>query len=352
MRNLGNLCYLNSVIQQLFYIPLFKYSIMNADDKKSPIKSDFLDDDNILHQMQKIFTQLSFTAFGEIIPKDLIFSIKDFDGNPINPNNMQDSHEFYTNFCDKIEESLNNTKYKYLIKNLFIGKICNVNTCSSCKHIRYRYEDFKDLTLEVNDVNDIYESLDKYISNEKIEDYFCSNCNQKVDLNKATLIANLPNILIIHLNRIKMNMADGNFEKINSKFTFPTELNLKKYCIEEKIEKSKNIYKKKDEYYEYKLKGVNIHKGNVEGGHYVSIIKVDENKWYQFDDAKVQEFDIENLGKECFGGKKEEDNKGDKKNSAYLLFYELSKKKLIKILLNENKIDKNGKNIIIIIQKK
>jgi ubiquitin carboxyl-terminal hydrolase 34 len=231
IRNLGNLCYLNSIIQQLFYIPLFKYSIMDVDDKKEPIKSDYLDDDNLLHQIQKIFTQLTFTAFGEVIPKDLIFSIKDFIGNPIDPNEMQDSHEFFTNFCGQIEESLNNTKYKYLIKNLFIGKICNVNTCTSCKHITYRFEDFKDLTLEVNDLNDIYESLDKYISNEKIEDYFCSNCNKKVNLNKATLIANLPNILIIHLNRIKMNMVNGNFEKIPKKNFFFRFLPSKNYLF-------------------------------------------------------------------------------------------------------------------------
>ena len=39
--------------------------------------------------------------------------------------------------------------------------------------------------------------------------------------------------------------------------------------------------KKKDEYYEYELKGINVHMGNAEGGHYISIIKVDkENKNY------------------------------------------------------------------------
>ena len=348
MRNLGNLCYLDSVIQQLFWIPLFKYSIMNVDDKKEPKQSEFLEDDNLLHQMQKLFINLSFTSFGEVIPSDFIFSIKDYDGNPINPNNMQDSNEFFTNLCDKIEESVINTKYKYLINNLFIGKICNVNTCTSCSHKSYRFEDFKAITIEVDQLNDINESLKNYISEENIEDYLCSNCNQKVNLKKATFIAKLPNILIVHLNRIKMNTETGGFEKIYSKFEFPEDLNLKKYCIEENNnnEQTTKIYKKKDEYYEYKLKGVNIHSGNVEGGHYISIIKIDNDKWYQFNDSRVSEFDIKNLGKECFGGKKEEDNNEDKKNSAYLLFYELSKKKPVKIVLDENEI--NGKNVNIV----
>ena len=321
---------------------------MSVDDGKGPIKSEYLDDDNMLHQLQKLFAYLSFTFFGEVIPKDLIFSIKDYDGNPISPNNMQDSHEFYTNFCDKIEDSLNNTKYKFLIKNLFKGKICNKNTCDSCNNSSFRFEEFKDITLEVNELNNIEESLNKYISEEKIEDYFCSNCNKKVTLKKSSLIADLPNILIIHLNRIKMN-NEGNFEKVYSRFEFLQTLDLKNYCIENHTDNSKIIYKKKDEYYKYELKGVNIHKGNVDGGHYISIIKVDKDKWYEFDDSKVKEFDIKNLEEQCFGGKKP-DSDEDKKYSAYLLFYELSKKKPIKMSLNEKEADKykgnNGENII------
>ena len=189
LRNLGSLCFLNSVIQQLYMIPQFRYSILDADDNKEPIKSEFLEDDNILHQLQKLFIYLSFTSFGEVIPKDLILAIKGFDGQPIPPNMMQDSCEFYNNFCDIIEESLKNTKYKYLIKNLFIGKICNKNTCGSCNNTTYRYEEFKHITLEVKGLNNIYESLDKYISDDNIEDYKCSNCNQKVTLNKKALFS-------------------------------------------------------------------------------------------------------------------------------------------------------------------
>ena len=349
IRNLGTICYLNSVIQQLYMIPQFKYAIMGVDDKKPPIKTQFLNDDNILHQIQKLFTYLSYTSYGEVIPKDLVFSIKDFDGQPININQMQDSNEFYTNFCCKIEESLKNTKYEYLVKNLFIGKICNKNICSSCKNPTLRFEDFKDITLEVNGLNNIYESLDKYILEDNIDDFYCSRCEKKVILKRSSLLASLPNILIIHLNRIIINIEDGNQKKINSRLEFPKELDLKKYCLENNIEEEDNIYKKKDEYYKYNLKGVNIHKGNAEGGHYISIIRVNKDKWYQFDDSKVTEYDINNLEEDCYGGLKR-DTKQEKEKSAYLLFYELSKKKPIKILLQENEVEiykkNNGENII------
>ena len=346
IRNIGTLCFLNSVIQQLYMINQFKYSIMDVDDKQPHKESEFLKDDNMLHQLQKLFTNLSFTYYGEVIPRDLILSIKDFNGKPISPNQMQDSSEFYVNFCNLIEEKLINTKYKYLIQNLFIGQLCNKKICSSCKQSSYNFEDFKSISLEVNNMKNIYDSLNKYISEDNIEDYNCPNCHQKVTLKKYTYISRLPNILIIHLNRIMMNYQTGEQQKINSRFEFPTELDLKNYCIESIAkEEDEAIYPKKNEYYKYNLKGVNLHKGTAEAGHYLSIIKKDKDKWFQFDDSRINEFDFKNLDKECFGGINEE-NKEEKKKSAYLLFYELSKNKPIKISLNQNEIREYKDNII------
>ena len=319
-------------------IPQYKYSILDANDQKSPIKSEFLEDDNLLHQLQKLFTYLSYTSYGEVTPRDFCLSIKEYGGQPLNTNQMQDSNEFYSSLCDKIERSLKDTKYEYLIKNLFIGEICNKNTCSSCKNVSYRNEDFRYITLEVKDINNIYESLDKYILEDNIEDYNCPNCGEKVILKKSSLLSKLPNILIIHLNRIILNYQDGKQEKINSKFEFPKELDLKKYCLENNITETEKIYKKKDEYYKYNLKGVNLHKGNSEGGHYISIIKVDKDNWYKFNDSNVKKFDINKLEDECYGGIKEDDHK-EKTMSAYLLFYELSKKKPIKIILKDSEIE-------------
>ena len=349
IKNVGSYCYLNSVIQQLFYISQFKFSIINIDDKKEPIKSDYLVDDNILHQLQKIFVYLSFTSYGEVIPYDLVKSVKDCNGSPIGPN--MDSQEFYSNFCDKIEESLKGTKNEYLIKNLFIVKICHKNTCNSCNQYILNYEEFKNISLEVKEIENIYKSLDKYIYTEDIEDYNCSYCNKKVTMKRNTLLSSLPNILVFHLNRIMLDFETGEQIKINSRFEFPIDLNLKNYCFENNIKEGKNIYEKKDEYYKYVLRGVIIHKGDGGGGHYESIIKVDEDKWYEFNDTIVKKFNINNLEEECYGGINPNKNE-EKKNSAYLLFYELLKKNPIKIKMNEDEVNefknknKNNENVI------
>ena len=169
------------------------------------------------------------------------------------------SQEFYSNFCDKIEESLKGTKNEYLTKNLFIGKICHKNTCSSCNQYFLKYEEFKNISLEVKEIETIYKSLDKYISSEDIEDYYYSFCNKKVTIKRNTLLTSLPNILVFHLNRIILDFETGDQVKITFRFEFPIDLNLKNYCLENYIKEGKNIYEKKDDYYKYVLRGVIIH---------------------------------------------------------------------------------------------
>lgn len=60
------------------------------------------------------------------------------------------------------------------------------------------------------------------------------------------------------------------------------------------------------DYYEFKLKGIVVHSGTADSGHYYSFIKdyKSENgeKWYEFNDNIVRDFDLADLSNECFGG--------------------------------------------------
>ena len=325
LRNLGALCYINSTIQQLFWIPKFRHSILSANDSKPKDKSNKLtDDDNILHQTQKLFTYMTFSSYGEFIPKDFVFSISFF-GERIQTNVMLDSSEFYLHFCDLIKTALEKTEYKYLIEDIFCGKIKEKKICSECKNVTYKEEEFKSISLEVKDMKDIFHSLDKYFSEEVIDDYKCDKCNNKVKLKKFTLLSSLPNTLVFHLKKIIYNNK-GQSEKINSKYDFPLELDIKKYCIENT--------KVKDEYYKYRLRGINIHKGNAEGGHYLSLIQTskEENKWYLFDDSNISEYDFANF--------EEEFNKEGRPKSAFMLYYESVQEKETKTEFKENTISK------------
>jgi len=59
------------------------------------------------------------------------------------------------------------------------------------------------------------------VEGEVISDYECSGCNKKVDVSKRTLIAQTPNVLIVHLQRIVFNFDTFQNDKLNQHFEFP-----------------------------------------------------------------------------------------------------------------------------------
>ncbi len=105
-------------------------------------------------------------------------------------------------------------------------------------------------------------------------------------------------------------------------------------------ETGKNDNLKPKEYYEYKLKGVVVHKGTAQYGHYYSYINQKQDKWLEFNDSVIKDFDVKKLANEAFGGKESEENndywannKGDTSSTnAYMLVYE-------KIIKNEIEIE-------------
>lgn len=104
------------------------------------------------------------------------------------------------------------------------------------------------------------------------------------------------------------------------------------------------------QYYQYKLRGVVIHVGTAESGHYYSLIKDGSEKWFEFNDNIVRPFYIRDLADEAFGGEeKMTGNLGslsksakEKHRNAYLLFYERvayfddAGKPIKSLLMNEN----------------
>lgn len=71
--------------------------------------------------------------------------------------------------------------------------------CRSCGKVKNREEEYLNISLPIRGVRSIEESLRKLVEGEIIKDYYCDGCFNKVDLDKRTLIASTPNVLIIHL---------------------------------------------------------------------------------------------------------------------------------------------------------
>ena len=98
---------------------------------------------------------------------------------------------------------------------------------------------------------------------------------------------------MIHLQRIVFNLDTFINEKITTRHEFPMSLDLYPYTLaeyEKPREMSAEEEKKIRDSLQYKLTGIISHIGNAESGHYISYIKIEENKWVEFNDSVVMSF--------------------------------------------------------------
>jgi ubiquitin carboxyl-terminal hydrolase 9/24 len=78
---------MNSMMQQFFMVPPFRYNLMCVDDEIEPNLQAYKNeqvDDNMLHQLQKLVAHLELSQRTEYNPTEFCFSFKEFDGTPCN----------------------------------------------------------------------------------------------------------------------------------------------------------------------------------------------------------------------------------------------------------------------------
>ena len=106
-----------------------------------------------------------------------------------------------------------------------------LTVCKNCGNIVCTDQPFYTLSCTVKNQKTLQASLESMIAGEKIDDYNCSACNKKVTIEKKQCIRNLPNTLIVHLNRIVFDFDTMRNVKLNDKLEFPNELNVKQFML-------------------------------------------------------------------------------------------------------------------------
>lgn len=348
IRNLGCICYMNALLQQLFMIPKLRKNILSM-DLQTVFKNEKELNESEVFQLQNIMGGLQESEKQYVNPELFCQAFKDFDGNPINVNVQEDLGGFLLNLFDKITEKLKDTPYKSVVNEVMGGVLSHeLIGRNKCPHYREREEPFAGVTLEIKNKKTIHESLQAYIEGEVLEggnQVNCPKCNAKVDTLKRVSFKKLPNTLVFVLKRFFMDYNTMQTVKLNDKLEFPKDLDMKPYSKEgqppapsreedsrstasvkihvdgednksdgkEKSADDKSDDKPEEEvkgpeYYKYKLRGVVVHQGSMTHGHYWSYIqerqplKGDECRWFEFNDNIVRPFDPEMLEEECFGG--------------------------------------------------
>lgn len=328
LKNLGCTCYLNSTLQNLFMIPSFRLGVLKAPTKEG-----------LLNQLQLVFAGLQHSERQYVNTKELCSAVTDWEGQPINVNEQKDVFEFAITIFDKLEGELRGSAQENLI-NLHFGGLLAQELIGkgSCSHRSESDEAFMILPLEVKHKKSILDSLSSFVKGDSLEGenaYQCDHCEAKVSALKRTSIRHLPNMLVIALRRFEFNYDTMQRVKLNDYCEFPMELDMEPYTLEgldnlnDQGEAERRAPKS---YYKYSLRGVLIHMGTADSGHYYTYIKENADHWLEFNDTFVKRFDPSDLPTESFGGDETISYSGagaqevkalrEKHRNAYMLFYE------------------------------
>ncbi|XP_046980375.1 ubiquitin carboxyl-terminal hydrolase 2-like isoform X2 [Schistocerca americana] len=332
LRNIGNTCFMNSVIQCLSNTkPLLEYLLNDG----------HLTDINTTVSGMKGALIKAFTT----VIQELWHS--DSNGTVVNTTalksqiqrfaprfmgySQQDAQEFLRYLLEGLHEDVNRVTVKpkpilteidetlsdqqksaeawkrYLraddskIVDIFVGQLKSTLRCTVCGHCSVTFDPFWDLSLPIpvrtGQVR-LQQCLDSFTREEVLdgdEKPTCSKCQMRRKCTKSFTIQKFPKILVLHLKRF--SPTERFRGKLNVTVDFPlTGLDLSAYAANRGQGCTYNLY------------GVANHSGTTYSGHYTAYCKHPyTGEWHEYNDSRVSTISSRSI----------------MSSEAYVLFYEL-----------------------------
>lgn len=339
LRNLGNTCFLNAVLQCLSSTgPLRDYILRQEYRQEQPGGA------RTPQELTEAFADVIASLWGPEPPDTanparlrVVFQkyVPSFTGY-----SQQDAQEFLKFFMDRIhaeinrkgrrspsilsdtrrpvsvepadalsdDERANQMWKKYLeredskVVDLFVGQLKSCLKCQSCGHRSPTFEVFCDLSLPIPKKGfsggkvSLLDCFALFTKEEELNSEnapICDSCRQRTRSTKKLTIQRFPRILVLHLNRFSTTRFS--IKKCSVFVDFPLHrLNLKEFASEKAGSPVYNLY------------ALCNHSGSVHYGHYTASCK-DPSGWFTYNDSRVSPIAEGQL----------------QSSEAYVLFYEL-----------------------------
>ncbi|KAI7872098.1 hypothetical protein BDF14DRAFT_1756361 [Spinellus fusiger] len=325
LKNLGNTCFMNSIIQCLMGTPPFVRYFTSGSFKQHINKKNKLGTGGVLAEsfadLLGVMWNGSYTSVSPApFRRELIKFAPQFSGTE-----QHDSQEFLNFLLDGIHEDVNMVTErrpatpenaadeeafeklkdweassiawnKYLSRNssvvvsLFQGQMRSRLKCMTCNKTSTTYNSFMSLSLPIpakrsgpSSVS-LLQCLDYFVKEEILEKedaWFCPRCKALRRATKSLTLSRLPDVLLIHLKRFSF---DGPFkDKLETIVKYPIKgLDLSGYIPNSLINPSENR-----PLLTYDLYGISNHYGSLTGGHYTACVRDGyRDQWHYFDDTR------------------------------------------------------------------
>ncbi|EEZ99989.1 ubiquitin carboxyl-terminal hydrolase 35 [Tribolium castaneum] len=281
LNNLGNTCYMNSVLQALFMTKPFRNEILLYNKDMT----------SLLSKLQTLFALLQHSKRASISPHD-ISNLARPPG--FLPGHQHDSSEFLGYLLDVLHEQEktavcgNGTKadhvppsYNTIVQSAFGGRTVSVSRCGECDTKSERVDNFWELQLSFPNTTDnqsVQTLLNYYLQPEKLSgdnQYHCEVCDCLTDGERVTCIEEAPPRLILTLKHFRYDQASQQRTKL-----------LQSIKLDNHVQLDTGLYV---------LYAAVVHCGSsVDSGHYYTFAR-DGDEWFKFNDCSVMRTMAEEL---------------------------------------------------------
>ncbi|XP_043499897.1 ubiquitin carboxyl-terminal hydrolase 3-like [Polistes fuscatus] len=328
LRNLGNTCFMNVVLQSFNNISHFCEYLTQMpclegiafDPSEPPTHrgrivtpgraKELMSDALLAEELRKVLLGLSLGGSnGQAISPECLFLVIWKVVPRFRGYQQQDAHEFLTYMLDRLHtellqllprlghEPLGLRGKQSIVTAVFGGTLLSVVHCMNCRTDSKTHEPFQDLSLDIPDrlqrrtkeqeeVCSLTYSLTRFFKVEELADselYFCDNCMGKQRSTKRFWIHRLPNVLCLHIKRFRW--CNSYRSKVDTQVDFPMEsLDMSAFTVRGMT----GIKLGTQNSHLYDLAAVIVHHGSGAGtGHYTAFA-VHDGQWFHFNDSSVR----------------------------------------------------------------
>lgn len=246
MKNLGNTCYLNSVVQALFSIPNYRqFFSAKSFDESVPNPAEDMDS-----QLIKLFdglvsgryskpNGLKGDLYQEGIKPDTFKSLIGKNHSEFRTTKQQDANEFLLFLLDSLDKLYGlalNKDFKFVFGSKLVCNNCNSGSITS------ELVDTISLPLKVTvtseeDDKKIYkptsfeECFQMLAAQESIEQYLCEACGKQTEARKQSGFQSFPKYLLTSLQRVQLE--NGTLVKVEVPVELPEQIDLSVFKMPE-----------------------------------------------------------------------------------------------------------------------
>ncbi|KAK1403509.1 Ubiquitin carboxyl-terminal hydrolase [Heracleum sosnowskyi] len=346
LNNLGNTCFMNSVLQALLHTPpLRNYFLSDRHNRffcqQKNVKNEGINKNSKLClscDLDDIFASVYSGDRSSYSPAKFLYSWWQHAAN-LASYEQQDAHEFFISMLDGIHEKVDKDKPKphsqgsgdcCIAHKVFSGILRSDVMCTACGFTSTTYDPCVDISLDlepnhggptkptsakslglcngepvstnasqISGTSTLVGCLKRFTRPERLgpdQKFFCQQCKVRQESLKQMSIRKLPLVYCFHIKRFEHSPVRKMSRKVDRYLQFPFSLNMGPY-LSSSILRSRfgnRIFSfdgdepdpSNEISCEFELFAVITHSGKLDAGHYFTYLRL-SNQWYKCDDAWI-----------------------------------------------------------------